>query len=76
MKSKLNLNELAPLADFINNCYDGDLARLSNDINNVIYLLHHVKRDEIQEETVENASFTLHEISQQLFSSYLRRIAD
>ena len=76
MKSKLNLKELVPLADFINDNYDGDLARLNNDIHNAIYLLNHVKKDEIAEEAVENATFALHQISQQLFSSYLRKLVD
>ena len=76
MKTKLNPMELASLADFINNCYDGNLARISNDLDKAVYLLHFVSKDEIEPEKIENISFTLHQISQQLFSSYLRRIAD
>ena len=68
--------ELASLADFINDCYDGNLARISNDLDKAVYLLHFVSKDEIEPEKIENISFTLHQISQQLFSSYLRRIAD
>jgi len=62
--------------DFINGSYDGDMARLSNDINRAIYLLHRIKKDEVPEDAVEDVSFTLYEISQQLFSSYLRKATD
>jgi len=65
-----------PLAEFIDNCYDGDMARLSNDLNKAIYLLHHVKEDEIADDIIEDVSFVLYEISQQLFSSYLRKTTD
>ena len=76
MKTNLEPMELAPLADFINNCYDGNLARISNDLDKAVYLLHLVKKDEVDPDKIENISFTLHQLSQQLFSSYLRRIAD
>ncbi|MGB3464455.1 MAG: hypothetical protein WBA74_04265 [Cyclobacteriaceae bacterium] len=76
MKTKLNPMELAPLADFINDCYDGNLARISNDVDQAIYLLHLVKKDEVEPEKIENISFTLYQIGQQLFSSYLRKAKD
>jgi len=76
MKTKLNPGELIQLTDFINDCYDGNLARISNDLDKAVYLLHFVKKDEIDPDKIENICFTLHQISQQLFSSYLRKIAD
>ena len=69
---KIKLKDLLPLLDFINESYDGDLARLSHDIDRAIYLLHLVQREQVKEDDIENVSFTLHEISQQLFKSYLR----
>ena len=53
MKTKLNPIELAPLADFINNCYDGNLARISNDLDKAVYLLHLVKKDEVDPDKIE-----------------------
>ena len=76
MKTNLEPMELAPLADFINDSYDGNLAMISHDLDNAVYLLHLVRKDEVDAEKIENISFTLHQISQQLFSSYLRTIAD
>ena len=69
---KTKLKELSPLLDFINESYDGDLARLSHDIDRAIYLLHLVQREQVKEDDIEDVSFILHEISQQLFKSYLK----
>lgn len=76
MKTRLHADELVQLATFINDNYDGNLARLSHDLDRAVYLLHFVNKDEIDPDQIEETCFALHQISQQLFSSYLRKLVD
>ena len=69
---KIKLKDLSPLLDFINEGYDGDLARLSHDIDRAVYMLHLIERGRVSEEDTEDVSYVLHMVSQQLFKSYLQ----
>ncbi|MFY0602264.1 MAG: hypothetical protein JXR03_21505 [Cyclobacteriaceae bacterium] len=74
MKTELQPDELAPLADFINDCYVGDLPSLCNDLTKTMYLLHHVKRDEVlDEEEIEEACLILYQIHQRVFTIYAKQ---
>jgi hypothetical protein len=73
---KAKLRELLPLLDFINESYDGDLARLAHDVDRAVYLLHLIERGRVSEEDTEDVSYVLHMVSQQLFKSYLRKATD
>lgn len=69
MKTKIRVDELAPLAEFINENYQGDLAEISHDLNRVIYLLHYLGADDVGEQERQEACYTLHHISDRLYSS-------
>jgi len=66
---KTKLKELSPLLDFINESYDGDLARLAHDLDRAVYMLHLIDRGRVSGEDTEDVSYVLHKVSQQLFKS-------
>ena len=68
MKTKIKTDELAPLADFINEDYQGDLAGLSTDLNKAIYLLHYLKKEDSSELEIQEACYTIYHVSQRLFA--------
>jgi len=60
---KTKLKELSPLLDFINDSYDGDLARLAHDLDRAVYMLHLIDRGRVSEEDTEDVSYVLHKVS-------------
>ena len=73
MKKELTTKELEGLVSFINEAYGGDLPKVCHELNKAVYLLHLVRREEVEEDRIEEASFILHELSQQFYESYKQR---
>ncbi len=74
MKTTIKAKELRPLADLINDCYDGNLAAASNDLSKAVYMLHYIDKGSVLELEFVNVCFALHKISQGLFDSHEKRI--
>ena len=74
MKSKVKPKELAPLADFINDSYVGDLAMASNDLRKAVYMLHYIEPGSVTESEIKDVCFAIHHMSQRLFTAYKDRI--
>ena len=74
MKTEIKAKELRPLADFINDCYLGDLATASNDLRKAVYMLHYIEPGSVTESEIKDVCFALHHISQRLFTAYEEHI--
>ena len=74
MKTIIEANELAPLVDFINDSYVGDLATASNDLRKAVYMLHYIEPGSVTESEIKDVCFALHHMSQRLFTAYKNRI--
>lgn len=73
MKPTITVKELQPLADLINDMYDGDLCTVKHDLGKAIYMLHHVQEHHFKETEIQNVCFTLDKIGESLHQAYEQR---
>jgi len=69
---KVKPKQLAPMADFINDSYDGDLATARNDLNKAVYMLHYMDKGAVPELEFYNVCFAFHKMRQGFFVAHNR----
>jgi hypothetical protein len=74
MSTKLKVRELAPLAHFINDDYNGNPLDVCRQINHAIYLLHYLPEGDFEPREVQTTCFILMRIRESLMRMYHEKI--
>ena len=67
--AKLKPENLAPLAEHINTCYDGHLLPLQNHLNQTIYMLHYLEPETFSLVEVQRVAYALQSLLEGLNAS-------
>ena len=73
---KVTKKELAPLAQFINQQYEGDLFAISRYLDKAVYMLAFLEEDSFLPKDVQNVCYVLHEIKEVFFQAHQDRLID
>ena len=65
--------ELAPLAGFINDHYEGDLFAVSRYLDNAVYMLRYVPEEAFAANELQNVCFALNNIKECLYEAHRLR---
>ncbi|GAB5524242.1 MAG: hypothetical protein Roseis2KO_21140 [Roseivirga sp.] len=64
MKNPENLNKLAPLAEFIDSFYGGDLTCMRKELVEAILMFHYVNAESFGPNEVQNKCYILYQIAE------------
>ena len=66
MGNSLKPEDLKPIADWINEIYNGDICVLNREIHKSIYMLHYVPFGSFTEEEIQQVCYVLDKIGEVL----------
>lgn len=71
MKHKLEVSDLSPILEYLNQFHESDLLSLSEWLNQAIYMLHYLPADTFSELERQNTSHVLMELRAVVMEIYL-----
>ena len=75
MLSKIQVEELGPVATFLNDDCEGDLQRVSRHLSHCLYLLHHLPEDSVSKVALQNTCWFLWQLKEALVECWYRQLS-